>query len=200
MHRFTTADQRVDDPPDVVVEEGGPVFEPIKVLDSRAKFWSGFWGTRDVNTNPDWLKVVRLAAQSQHRDCPLDPIQLHEVQQAIAQSPPRTGVGADLWRVREWHVLPEEAKGMLTEILNQMEQSLIFPVQALLNVIAMMGKPSGGERPICLTTAIYRLYSRIRKTSVSTWEADKAGFWDSAVRNSLPLRLPLSESFSMRPL
>ena len=80
---------------------------------------------------------------------------------------------------------------MLTDILNDVERTLTFPAQVLLNVIALLGKPQGGERPITLTTAPYRLYSRIRKTFVTEWESTRAGFWDSAVKGSTPLRAAL---------
>ena len=34
-------------------------------------------------------------------------------------------------------------------------------------------------------------YSAIRKTQVSKWEDYRAGFWDSAVKNSTPLKAAL---------
>ena len=191
VHKLATAGQRVDDPPDVVVENGQPVFEPLKVLEARASFWKQYWGSRMPDEQTDWIQEVRTVALQQQRDMPVEPIELCQVQEAIAGSPAKTGVGSDLWRVKQWHVLPDEAKQMLADIMNGVEDSLSFPVQALLNVIAMLGKSTGGERPICLTTSIYRCYSRIRKTWVSSWESERAGFWDAAVKNSTPLKAAL---------
>ena len=175
----------------MVVENGQPVFEPLKVLEARALSWKQYWGSRVPDEQTDWIQEVRTVALQQQRDMPVEPIELCQVQEAIAGSPAKTGVGSDLWRVKQWHVLPDEAKQMLADIMNGMEDSLSFPVQALLNVIAMLGKSTGGERPICLTTSIYRCYSRIRKTWVSSWESERAGFWDAAVKTSTPLKAAL---------
>eukprot|EP00972_Heterocapsa_arctica_P073604 10868989-Heterocapsa_arctica.AAC.1 len=60
-------------------------------------------------------------------------------------------------------------------------------MQSLLNIIVMLGKPKGGERPICLAAVLYRLYNKVRTTNVTLWEARKAGF-RTAVRGSSPRR------------
>ena len=188
-HAMSTADSRVQEPPDVVIANGRVLAEPIQVLESRVQFWSGFWGSREPNKNEDWLGEVKDAALKQLPE--IQPIEYHQVEHAIAHSPVRTGVGSDVWSVRQWHSAPHEGKQMLTDILNDVERTLTFPAQVLLNVIALLGKPQGGERPITLTTAPYRLYSKIRKTFVTEWEATRAGFWDSAVKGSTPLRAAL---------
>ena len=188
-HLMTTANSRVQEPPDVVIADGRVISEPVRVLESRVRFWSGFWGSREVNKDENWLREVKTAAERQLPD--RDPIEYHQVEYAIAHSPVRTGVGSDLWGARQWHFLPHEGKQMLTNILNDIESTLTFPAQVLLTVIALLGKLTGGERPITLTTGLYRLYSRIRKPFVSEWESRRAGFWDSAVKGSTPLRAAL---------
>ena len=39
----------------------------------------------------------------------------------------------------------------------------LLPVQALVNFIALIPKPTGGDRPIALATLIYALRTRIRQ-------------------------------------
>eukprot|EP00959_Pyramimonas_sp_CCMP1952_P204224 4271426-Pyramimonas_sp.AAC.1 len=48
--------------------------------------------------------------------------------------------------------------------------------------------PPGGDRPITPTPGPFRPWSILRKQPVTTWERQKAGFWDSAVKGSRPLR------------
>jgi hypothetical protein len=54
--------------------------------------------------------------------------------------------------------------------------------------MAPLPKPGGGERTIGLTSGLYRLYMRLRKPSISTWESQHAGHWDQAVKGSSALR------------
>eukprot|EP00972_Heterocapsa_arctica_P054878 8090976-Heterocapsa_arctica.AAC.1 len=109
-----------------------------------------------------------------------EPITAEQVEVAIAQSPKKTAPGADLWIPSAWNCLPRRAKAVLVMMFNSMELTLQVPVQVLLNIIVVMGKPTGGERPICLTPGFYRLYSKVRKTHVVAWEAAKAGHLDAA--------------------
>ena len=75
----------------------------------------------------------------------------------------------------------------LTQLLNDMEALLAVPVQTLCNLIGMLGKPSGAERPITLTTALYMLYCNVWKVLTVQWDREHVGFWDDAVRGSSAL-------------
>ena len=93
-----------------------------------------------------WVKPLRDKASAQSINSINDnsgPIELEQVRAAIKSSPKRAGVGSDLWRVRQWESLPEEGLQVLTEILVDMEAQLAYPAQALLNIIALQGKPTG---------------------------------------------------------
>eukprot|EP00972_Heterocapsa_arctica_P036125 5315733-Heterocapsa_arctica.AAC.1 len=59
-----------------------------------------------------------------------------------------------------------------------------------------MGKPTGGERPICQAPGSYRLYCKVRNTQVLAWEFAKAGHWDTAVRGCSPLGAALIREVS----
>ena len=72
----------------------------------------------------------------------------------------------------------------MTQVLYDMEALLAVPVQMLCNLVGMLGKPTGGERPITLTTALYRLYCNVRKVFIVQCDREHAGFWDDAVRGS----------------
>ena len=110
----------------------------------RVKFWSKYWcpaGTADFNSGFGQIKD-KAREESELRD----PILASEVRQALKHSPKKTAPGADLWVPSVWTGRPEEADAVLASILNLMEMTLKLPVQMLLNVIVMQGKPNGGER------------------------------------------------------
>ena len=60
-----------------------------------------------------------------------------------------------------------------------------------MNLICLLPKPNGGDRPICLATLLYVIWSGIRSPGVKTWDAERAGHWDDAVRGSSALRAAL---------
>ena len=65
------------------------------------------------------------------------------------------------------------------------------PTQTLLNLIALLAKPMGGDRPIALTCMFYVLWSGIRSPSIDPFEAKFVQFWDTAVKGSSALRATL---------
>jgi len=107
-----------------------------------------------------------------------------EVKQAVASAPPAAGLGLDFCRPRDWAGLPDEAYDELAQLLNDMELSLSAPVQTLLLLMIFLEKPTGGERPIGLTSGLYRLHCKLRKWGTTQWEADKIKWWDTAVKGS----------------
>ena len=81
--------------------------------------------------------------------------------------------------------------GDITYLLNEVEVSGAWPIQALMNIIVLMRKPAGGVRPIALTPIIYRIWCRARRHGPIDWEAQTQGHWDAAVRGSSALRAAL---------
>ena len=73
-----------------------------------------------------------------------------------------------------------------------MDNSAIIPLHFMQNVVALLGKPTGiGERPIALLTFVYRLWIRVRKPLVASWDEDTHKFWDTAVNGFTPLKATL---------
>ncbi|CAE8616817.1 unnamed protein product, partial [Polarella glacialis] len=164
---------------------------PIERLDHKAKQWQQRWNDDPLGNATDltWLDTVEAAAQRAVVD--MSPLGLKHLKSSVKASPARTGVGTDQWRVKDWQRLPDEAHADLLQLLNASEAALNWPSQVVNNLIAMVPKPQGGERPITLTSALYRLWSRMRKFIMSSWEEEHHGFWDTAIRGSSPLRAAL---------
>ena len=74
-----------------------------------------------------------------------------------------------MWYPRHFLALPDEALDDMAEIYNECEALVAMPVQALLNLIALILKPQGGDRPIALTALWYALWTRIRQPYMKEW-------------------------------
>ena len=59
--------------------------------------------------------------------------------------------------------LPFEAVTQLAKLLNTMEQEALLPTQLRMVSIVMIPKNPKVERPIALTSCLYRLWNRVRR-------------------------------------
>lgn len=75
----------------------------------------------------------------------------------------------------------------------QVEARVRWPRQVLHNVVVFLGKPAvlPSERPITLTSGLYRLWCKLRRPQVQEWEAAAAGYWDRAIAGSSALQAAL---------
>ena len=81
-----------------------------------------------------------------------------------------------MWFPAHFMAMPQAALAALADIYNDIDREMCLPWQALLNLIALIPKPAGGDRPIALTTVIYAVWVRIRQPMLRQWEEAKAGF------------------------
>ena len=72
---------------------------------------------------------------------------------------------------------------------------VMFTLQCLLNIVALLGKTEVDDRPITLTHLLYALYICIRRPILAAWEASNHGWWDDAVKGSSALRTAISSRF-----
>ncbi len=79
----------------------------------------------------------------------------------------------------------------------RIETELTWPTAVLENVVQLLSKTSTADRPITLTQALYRVWERLRKSTVSSWSRAKAAHWDRAVAGSSALRAALARQTSM---
>ena len=96
--------------------------------------------------------------------------------------------GGNRWTGRESRCLPDEAINDLTELLNSINEKVAWPRQVMHNIVVLLGKPKGGDRPICLVSWLIKLWEAFFDESVTEWEAGRIGFWDDAVKGSSALR------------
>ena len=70
-----------------------------------------------------------------------------------------------------------------------------WPWQLMTNIIVLLGKPTGGERPIALANFVVRLLLRMLRPESQKWCTKRAGHWDHAIAKSSALRSALLQSF-----
>ena len=102
-----------------------------------------------------------------------------------------TAVGIDQWSPAQWKQLSPEAIEAITHLFTYIEKYGVWPGHKYYNIIVLMGKPTGGSRPIALMPMLYRLYLKSRRPYIIQWELEHQGPWDAAVKGSPALRAGL---------
>ena len=67
---------------------------------------------------------------------------------------------------------PPLALAPLLNLIQDMEQSAQLPTQLQMHMVLMLPKNSTIERPITLTSTLYRLWCRLRKSLLDDWQAN----------------------------
>ena len=76
----------------------------------------------------------------------------------------------------------------MLQLYLSMEKGICVPEVFKPALVALLGKPGGGERPIALLPMLYRVWMRLRKSLVTEWDNKRHGFWDTAIKGSSPLQ------------
>lgn len=92
---------------------------------------------------------------------------------------PNDTKGSDKWTGIEVRSLPIESKIRISRAINSSHIKAVQPLQNLINLNAMLGKPGGGARTICKTPMLYRLPLRARG-DVADWEELMTGDFDTS--------------------
>ena len=76
--------------------------------------------------------------------------------------------------------LPDEILMSLVDMLNAAQRFLCWPIQIMLNLMAIIPKPTTGTRTVAKTPMLYRLWCITRSAEVKQWAAENAEPWDFA--------------------
>ena len=152
-------------------------------VQARQEQWGAIWIPVDEPCHIHGLRELREDAIEQARTMqPINPLSLQRVIKKLphkASGP--DGVSYDFLKQLPFEV-PFEAIAQLANLLNQMEQEALLPTQLRMVNIVMIPKSLKVERPIALTSCLYRLWNRIRKQDIVRWQLslDTAMPWDHA--------------------
>ncbi len=126
--------------------------------DKYAKYWAA--AERPVTYRwPDRCDALPL----------LTPEQIRSASLSFAR---RTAVTYDGWHVRQFALVSDEGLTVLATILAVVEKAGMWPTQASLVTMPLIGKPRGGHRGIGKLAALDRVWTKSRRPYAETWEAE----------------------------
>ena len=167
----------------------GKTAEDLKdVMDIKGTRWASLWHETDAEERKklkEDIEEIRTLARAQENET--GAITGEMVSNASYHLKNSRGLGTDRWQPLEWQEMPKKAAEALASILNQMEEKVTVPIQIMLNIIALIPKPQGGDRPICLASLLYVLYTAIRGDHMKDWDQGRVAHWDDAVKSSSAL-------------
>ena len=135
-------------------------------MNQRLADWGGLWKIRQDN-DPAPRPDLKLQAQRQAQT--LAPITPGQLQRALKAMPERAS-GPDAVSVQMLKATPPLALTPLLQLLHQMERMAELPTQLQMHLVVMLPKNQKLERPITLTSTLWRLWCRLRKPLLDQWQ------------------------------
>ena len=127
--------------------------------------WGNIWTQEigDKMAKEMWSKIRQLIITSRAHNADIDDITEEDVKRGIKMMSSGTAVGIDQWSPGRWKQLSPEAIEAITHFFRYIEKHGVWPGHIYFNIIVLMGKPTGGSRPIALMPMLYRLYTKVRR-------------------------------------
>ncbi|CAE7425660.1 unnamed protein product [Symbiodinium natans] len=162
LYRSLRADEQTLERP---YREFTPLARPYK----RLEFWCEVWQGNLVSPAPlqgeVWDALCDLARE-QVRSLPKH--SANSVAKICAAKNPKKG-GPDGWDFNDLRDLPRDAYAILADVFNKMEEDLVIPLQVSQVQIVLLAKSALKERPIGLTSVLWRLWCKTRRFLVGQW-------------------------------
>ena len=162
LYRSLRADEQTLERP---YREFTPLARPYK----RLEFWCEVWQGNLLSPAPlqgeVWDALCDLARE-QVRSLPKH--SASSVAKICAAKNPKKG-GPDGWDFNDLRDLPRDAYAVLADAFNKMEEDLVIPLQVSQVQIVLLAKSALKERPIGLTSVLWRLWCKSRRFLVGQW-------------------------------
>ncbi len=104
-------------------------------------FWQTFWMDEE---NHEELDQQITEAQQAASDTVTQKMEGNRFQQAMKNYSDKKSRGADHWSPAESKALPVQAADKLAEVLNDGQRMATWPVQPMVILMPLLGKPDGG--------------------------------------------------------
>ncbi len=177
------------------------ITDPIEVAAEHRRPWAEEWEAGNVSL---WSKELR-AMEAVRERCKGD---LHGWVDSLDLSPDairracrtfaaNTAIGIDDLEFRLIARVPDLGLEMLGNLVRDILTSLALPLQALINILTLLGKKCGGSRTIAIMPSVYRLTMRLAGSTITEWDVKAASLYDSAVKGSSSLRAHLGRALGM---
>ena len=105
-----------------------------------------------------------------------------QLRSAATTYPDLKGKGADCWSTGFLRTLPLSVLEGLSDVLTRSQVIMMWPAQLMLNLMALIPKPQGGERAVAKAPMLYRLWNVICTPQLKEWSASTAPEWDYATQ------------------
>ena len=135
-------------------------------MNQRLADWGGLWKIRQDNDpapRPDIKQMAQRQAQT------LEPITQGQLHRTLKKLPERAS-GPDAVSVQMLKSIPPLALTPLLQLLHHMERTAELPTQLQMHLVVMLPKNQKLERPITLTSTLWRLWCRLRKPLLDQWQ------------------------------
>ena len=127
-------------------------------MDQRLQDWGRLWHIRqDNNPQPRPSLLHKARAQAQQLP-PLTAGKLHHAS------------GPDAVSTQLMRSIPPLALNPLLKLYQTMEEEAELPTQLRMHLVVMLPKNSKIERPITLTSVLWRVWCRLRKPLLDEWQ------------------------------
>ena len=136
-------------------------------MSQRLKDWGAIWQPLQERQEPD--KYTELLDKAKQQALSLDDIDAVRLAK-ILKKLPQKACGADAISFDLLRNLPFPAVQQLAKLMRNWEISGQLPTQTLINLVAMLPKNERQERPITLTSCLYRVWCRYRKDLLTAWQ------------------------------
>lgn len=99
----------------------------------------------------------------------LEPITIRHLAKTLKGLPDKAS-GPDAVSAELLRAAPPLSLGPLLKLIQDMEQPAQLPTQLQMHMVAMLPKNQTIERPITLTSTLYRVWRRLRKSLLDDWQ------------------------------
>ena len=179
-------------------DDGEIVVLPADVARLKARTWWEKW-QRQKERRSLLEREISLLEQSvreaAEEEIDAQKYTVEDIDRALATMKTSSGMGGDWWDVAALRMAPVGAKEQLAEMMTKWRRQGLLPIQLMYNIVKLIPKPGGGERPIALMPMLVRLYFRLGKGEEQEWLDAKVKHYDKAVKGSSAVQAALGVLF-----
>ncbi len=166
------------------------VYEPLGIVDYHSRKWAEIWEADNDARTKEALRAVKelreyALKQDGHGKCG-QVIDAEYVKKVAERFRRGTAIGTDAQAFYDVAEATCDSRRELASIMRQTIEDIAWPLQALLVVMGLLGKKSGGTRTIAIISTFARLLMAALKGDVRSWDTRVADEHDTALRGRRP--------------
>lgn len=164
--------------------------------------WKDTFQMYETRQEPEWEPFRKRFGQyiAKHKMDNLPLITGKALARVIKKKKDRSASGIDGWRIAELKRIPLPLLDLFAELLNLVEELGVWPKALMTALVTMLPKGEGRQplkqRPITVTSTIYRLWASVRLNDVIVWQekwikSNQNGFRPRKSTSHVTLRIAL---------